>query len=113
MAQEPDIAAGNRGGQYEGETLEIGVDIKRHEDGWYTSETMSNDTYICQNYRYSQISPEKNVFYFGFDSDWWTIVGDVDISVENVPINGYDPADAITVTRLNRISTRLSRILSW
>ncbi len=87
--------------EYEGETLEIGVDIKRHEDGWYTSTTMSNDTYICQNYRYSQISPEKNVFYFGFDSDYWTVVGDVDFSVENVPINGYDQADAIKVTKLN------------
>ena len=86
--------------EHEGETLAVTVEIRRSEDGWYTSTTMNNDTYIRDGYHYSQVDPDSNVIYFGFQSTHWTLK-DVDIVAENIPINGYDPADAITVKKIN------------
>lgn len=75
-------------------TAVVEVEIRRGESAFYSSNVMSNDTYI--DIFYADQTKAENSFYYGFESDYWTLV-DVNVEAEGMDIQGYDSSKAITV----------------
>ena len=78
-------------------TMELG--IWRGEAGFYNSPALRNDTYI-RDFYYDQINTDENVFYFGFQSDYWTLES-VEPVLGHLGIPGHDASDVFTVEKVN------------
>ena len=92
---------------YQGETLEVIVEIRRDDAGWYSAPTMSNATYLDHEFLYSQLKPETNVFYFGYDVSENTLKG-VTFTHGNTSIPGYDKEKSFTVEKISDVMYKVT-----
>ncbi|MBQ7230869.1 MAG: extracellular solute-binding protein, partial [Oscillospiraceae bacterium] len=83
----------------DGTELTLNVNICRGEAGFYNSSALRNDTYIREFY-YDQINTDENVFYFGFQSDYWTLES-VEPVLGHLGIPGHNASDVFTVEKVN------------
>ena len=56
----------------DGTVLTMDCRIERYEPGFYTEAKMRDDTWLGNEYLYNRFQQENNVFYFGFQSEYWT-----------------------------------------
>ena len=83
----------------DGTELTLNVHLSRGEAGFYSSTALRNDTYI-RDFYIDRINPEENVFYFGFQSDYWTLES-VEPVLGHLGIPDHSASDVFTVEKVN------------
>ncbi|MBQ2928016.1 MAG: extracellular solute-binding protein [Oscillospiraceae bacterium] len=80
---------------YHGTPVSVEVELRRNEADFYSTNAMRNDTHI--NAFYANQLKDSHSFYYGFDSEYWTLVS-ATATANWIQVSGYDASKAVTMT---------------
>ena len=83
----------------DGTVLTREITMSRGEAGFYSEPVASNMTYL-REFRYDRLNPEDAVFYFIFESDYWTL-DHVEYGQGYIGIPDMDPSEIYTMERIS------------